>query len=200
MIQFKIFRITLGVSLLAMVFACSSEEQSEATATTPNNDSIIAVATVDAAVKNGVQGTVKPSAPISIRYEIQGTPIVGQPVAVNVFVSSNMHNRALTVHYRVNDATSMLFPESQVRLTEFDAGAENALRSQQITVIPQREGRLYLNVSAELLTVDGSDSRLMKTAAIPIQVGSAPPELESNGELKETDAGETVVSMPAEQT
>jgi len=69
------------------------------------------------------------------------------------------------------------------------------LGSQKITVVPQREGRLYLNVSAE---VDTDNGMMIRTTSIPIQVGSAPPELKVNGELLETDDGEVVVSMPAE--
>ena len=68
---------------------------------------------------------------------------------------------------------------------------------QQITVIPQREGRLYLVVSAEVESARGT---LLSTTSIPIQVGTAPPELESAGELVETEDGETVVSMPATES
>jgi hypothetical protein len=139
----------------------------------------------------------KPSAPISFRYEVQGTPIVGQPVAVNVFVTSSIKEAPVKLFYRVNDTSSMLFPESQALQTKFVAEAEDQPRSTQITVIPQREGRLYLNVSAEIETTDGT---MLKTTSIPIQVGSAPPELEVNGEIMETEEGETVISMPAEQS
>ena len=38
---------------------------------------------------------------------------------------------------------------------------------------------------------------MMKTQAIPIQVGAAPRDLESAGELKETEDGDTVVSLPS---
>ena len=142
----------------------------------------------------GLSSPGKPGAPISFRYQVQGTPIVGQPVAVNVFVSSTIHDGVISVHYRVNDASSMMFPESQALRTQFSAAPGDEPRSQQITVIPQKEGRLYLNVSAEIQTPNGV---MMKTQAIPIQVGAAPRELESAGELKETEDGETVVSLPS---
>jgi len=139
----------------------------------------------------------KPSAPISFRYEVQGTPIVGQPVAVNVFVASSVRDAPINLFYRVNDASSMLFPESQALTTKFVPEVEDPPRSMQITVIPQREGRLYLNVSAEIETADGT---MLKTTSIPIQVGSAPPDMDKSGELVETEEGETVISMPAEQS
>lgn len=139
----------------------------------------------------------KPSAPINFRYEVLGTPIVGQPVSINIFVSSSVVDVPITLLYRVNDASSMLFPESQALRAEFTMAPGDDPRSQQITVVPQREGRLYLNVSAEIATADGT---MLKSTSIPIQVGSAPPELEINGELVETPEGETVISMPASQS
>jgi hypothetical protein len=167
---------------------CAAAQTSEAESTSDSNG-------IDKQTTAG--RTAKPSAPIRFRYEIQGNPIVGQPVAVNVFLMTSMDTGKLTLHYRVNDSSSMLFPESQPRSREivmeasgFDSGAAN-----QITVVPQREGRLFLNVSAEIVTDTGDV--MIKTQAIPIQVGPAPLELDENGELKETASGETVVSLPA---
>jgi hypothetical protein len=139
----------------------------------------------------------KPSAPINFRYVVQGTPVVGQPVSIDVFVSSSVTDAPINLYYRVNDASSMSFPESQAKRAELAIVPDDKPRAQQITVIPQREGRLYLNVSAEIETATGT---MLKTTSIPIQVGSAPPELETNGALIETEEGETVVSMPASQS
>ena len=65
-----------------------------------------------------------------------------------------------------------------------------------MTVIPQREGRLYVNVSAEVQTPGGM---MIKSMAIPIQVGNAPKKPQINGELVEGPDGETVISMPAKE-
>jgi len=40
---------------------------------------------------------------------------------------------------------------------------------------------------------------MIKSMAIPIQVGSAPSQPQINGELIEGPDGETVISMPAQQ-
>jgi len=56
--------------------------------------------------------------------------------------------------------------------------------TQQVTVIPQREGRLYLNVSVSVESEMGTSSTVM---AIPIQVGEGPRSFEQNGTLT-TDA------------
>src|SRR5690606_32530927 len=102
----------------------------------------------------------------------------------------------VTLNYRINDARTMSFPQTQAQRVALAAPGDMEPRRQQVTVIPQREGRLYLNVSAEIETPDGM---LMKSMAIPIQVGAAPPQLETNGEVQERD-GERVNSLPAEET
>ena len=182
--------LLMAAGALSFLSACGKSGDSNDTAT---------VAAGSKTESNAIATTSpgKPSAPISFRYEVQGTPIVGQPVAINIIVASSVTDLPINLFYRVNDASSMLFPESQAQQTKFVAEAQDRPRELQITVIPQREGRLYLNVSAEIEAADGT---LLKTTSIPIQVGSAPPELKVNGELLETDEGETVISMPAEQS
>ena len=59
----------------------------------------------------------------------------------------------------------------------------------QVVVIPQREGRFYLNVSASFETEDGTLSTI---TAIPIQVGTGTRELQQNGEVELDESGETV--------
>ena len=66
---------------------------------------------------------------------------------------------------------------------------------QQVTVIPMREGRLYLNVSASVETETGSMSTV---TAIPIQVGDAPRELQDHGELTTDESGEAIRVLPVD--
>lgn len=192
-----------------IIAACGDAEHSQTAAEKVPADSsgsdVVASSTVTApsgksAVKSAAGKTSatsigKRSAPISFRYEIEGKAIVGQPVVVKIFVASSVTDVPISVVYRVHDASSMLFPDSQIERRVFAPAESDELRSQKVTVIPQREGRLYLNVSAEIETANGM---MIKTTSIPIQVGSAPPELEVNGKLVETADGEVVVSMPAE--
>jgi hypothetical protein len=139
----------------------------------------------------------KPSAPVTIDYTVIGTPVVGQPVNINLEVSSSLGNRPVTLNYRINDARNLVFPQAQPQRVALAAPADTGRAAQQVTVIPQREGRLYLNVSAEVETDEGM---MLKSMAIPIQVGSAPQQQETNGELREGSDGEAVISMPAEET
>jgi len=136
----------------------------------------------------------KISAPININYSIMGNPIVGMPVGINIEVSSPINDREILVHYRVNEYGSLTFPETQVESVSLLPLADAVLRSQQVTVVPQREGRLYLVVSAEIETDGGT---MIKSMSIPIQVGRAPREATLNGNLVEDADGEAGISMPA---
>jgi hypothetical protein len=136
----------------------------------------------------------KPTAPVSIRYDVVGNAVVGQPVAINLQVSTTVPDQAVTLHYRTNDSSAMLFPESQAMRIEMNAAPDDSPRMQQVSVIPQREGRLFLNVSAEVQTENGM---MFRSVAIPIQVGAGSRAPAVNGEIRETADGEQVISMPA---
>lgn len=150
-----------------------------------------------AETSSAVSASGKPSAPITIDYTVIGTPVVGQPVNIDLEVSSSLGNRPVTLNYRINDARNLVFPQAQPQRVALAARTDTGRAVQQVTVVPQREGRLYLNVSAEVETDEGM---LMKSMAIPIQVGSAPEQPATNGELREGADGEAVISMPADET
>jgi len=137
----------------------------------------------------------KPSAPITIDYEIVGTPVVGIPLSINVKVSSAL-GQPITVNYRINDTTSLMFSDAQSARVSLIPVGDEAFLVEQVTVIPQREGRLFLNVSAEIETEVGMMAKVM---AIPIQVGSFRPTPQVNGELITGDDGEALISMPAKE-
>ena len=184
------FRNTLNNPLVFIIAAltiaaCGDDSGSGGSATTAK-----------AAAKAGQSASTspgKPSAPISIDYEVLGKPIVGLPVAINVQVRATRDDLgSVVVSYSINDASALLFQEGQVEKIEIASLQEASM--QQLAVVPQREGRLYINVSAEVQTAGGS---MIKSMAIPIQVGSAPDPSKTNGEVKEGPDGETVQSMPA---
>jgi len=133
----------------------------------------------------------KPTAPISISYEVLGNAIVGQPVLINVVVSSA--KGPLTVQYSIVDGSALVFQSGQVQRLEIADPSSGSV--QQLSVIPQREGRMYVNVSAEIQAPVGLTIRSM---AIPIKVGRALKETSSNGKPVEGPDGETVISLPAQ--
>ena len=137
----------------------------------------------------------KPSAPINIHYEIMGTPVIGVPLSINVTVTSTL-GQPITVNYRINDTTSLMFTGAQSERVSLVPVGDETFSAEQVTVIPQREGRLFLNVSAEIETELGMMAKVM---AIPIQVGSFRSTPRVNGELITGDDGEALLSMPAKE-
>lgn len=137
----------------------------------------------------------KPTAPITIDYEVLGKAIVGLPISINVEVRATRDDLGpVTVSYSINDRSALAFQQGQVERLEISRLDEASV--QQLAVVPQREGRLYVNVSAEVQTPGGS---MIKSMAIPIQVGSAPEPSRTDAEEKTGPDGETVLSLPAEQ-
>ncbi|MEM7432277.1 MAG: hypothetical protein AAF351_10160 [Pseudomonadota bacterium] len=108
--------------------------------------------------------------PIRISYRVIGTPIVGQPVALDLQFVSQLDSKGFDVSYRINDMTALEFPESQATRVSIAATGEGQSAGQQVTVIPLREGRLFLNVAAIIETENGSTQHV---SAIPIQVTKA---------------------------
>ena len=141
--------------------------------------------------------TVKPQGPVTISYRVIGTPIVGQPVSLDLQFESAFGNQPFRVSYRVNDSTAMQLPESQSRTVSVSPSDSEGRSAQQVTVIPLREGRIYLNVAAEFETDDGSRSTV---TAIPIQVGQAAPRvILENGTIATDEDGELIRTMPAKE-
>lgn len=146
-----------------------------------------------------VQGTPqgKPTAPIRIEYSVIGAAFVGQPVNIEIDVSSTVRDRSITLEYRVNDPRDLAFADSQPQRVSLSAIGDAPAARRQVVVVPKREGRLFLNVSAEIETEEGS---LIRAISIPVQVGAARQEREANGERKKDPDGETVISMPADES
>jgi hypothetical protein len=175
----------------AMVTACGGGEQPApvaeqgASAETP-------VAVLTPEDKYSIIG--KPQGPVRIDYRIIGTPVVGQPVTIDLTVKSNVGEEPVTLSFGSNDSTAMTFPESQQRMVSLAFVDDERIAGQQVTVIPAREGRLFLNVTAHLETDTGS---LQTVTAVPIQVGAAPRELQQNGVVTTDENGELIREMPA---
>lgn len=183
----KLLIVTLTLTALA---ACQPGAGNGAARTAINEDAPPA----EAIAETSSQG--KPTAPIDIEYNVIGSAFVGQPVSIEIDVSSTVRDRSIALEYRINDPRDLSFGEAQPQRVSLSAIGEAPSASRQVTVVPKREGRLYLNVSAEIQTAEGS---LIKAISIPVQVGASREERGTNGELKEDGDGDPVVSMPAEE-
>lgn len=182
----KTFLPLVAVSL-AMAACGQSEETSMQEPVTPEPVAGKPLPNVDGASPG------KPQAPISMSYEIVGNPIVGNPVLVNVSVHSA--EGPVNVHYSITDRSALMFQDGQVERLEIADPSSGAV--QQLSVIPQREGRLYVNVSAEVQTPGGA---MIRSMAIPIKVGAAPADAQGPENVVEGPDGEAVISMPAKES
>lgn len=185
----------VSAAAFMVLAACGGEKSDEASVTEQVE---LAKAAPEVSFKPGgdYDGTVsKPGAPYSISYRIIGTPIVGSPVTVDLRLVSSLAPRPVTLKYRINDSSAMMLSESQPETVVMEPAANEATMSQQVTVIPQRDGRLYLNVSASFETEKGTSSTV---AAIPIQVGTGTRELQENGEVDVDENGEAVRVLNSE--
>jgi hypothetical protein len=138
---------------------------------------------------------VTPGSPFRITYTIIGTPVVGSPVTVDLQIESVTESQPVNLEYRIRDSSSLMLADSQPAQVRMEPAANERVFKQQVTVIPQREGRFYLNVSASFETKEGTRSTVI---AIPVQVGSGTRELQENGEVQVDEKGEAVKVLTSE--
>lgn len=117
---------------------------------------------------------------VQLAYRIDGTPAVGAPLNIVVQLSS----RADAQVTLAADAGLGLQAPQQVLSVSAGGSVEQVL-----TVVPQAEGRFYLN----LLT--SSEGRGGATG-FAVQVGKGTPVLKPAGKLTVTPGGERIVSIP----
>ncbi|MDJ0813826.1 MAG: hypothetical protein QNJ23_08855 [Woeseiaceae bacterium] len=178
------FRTTLIAIVAAGMAACGDAAVEDAPATTGSD--------------TGAQSaSTKPQSPVAIDYRIIGAPIVGQPLAIDIEVRSLIGPQPIRLQYRINDSTAMELAEAQPSQVSIAPMADNAPTVQQVSLVPLREGRLFLNVAA---SVDVDDGMISTAIAIPVQVGAAPRQPETNGALSTDENGDAVRSLPANES
>ncbi len=186
----------LVLSIAAMgLAACGGEEVNEQAV----DEIEVADVALEISKKSGDPGLGgaigTPNSPYRIDYRIVGTPIVGSPVTVDLTIESVRGLGPVDLNYRIKDASAMTLSESQLASVRMEPAANESAFKQQVTVIPQREGRFYLNVSASFETENGTQST---NTAIPIQVGSGSRELTPNGEVQLDENDELVRVLSSE--
>ena len=172
-------------ALAALLVACGSDDNAGAGATL----------SADEKARIATDMPVSPGGPVKISHKLVGTPVVGQPLLIDLSLESRGSARPMVVDYRINDATALAFPEQQLARATILPDSGSAVSTQQVTVIPQREGRLYLNVSVSVESEMGTSSTVM---AIPIQVGEGPRSFEQNGTLTTDADGNPIRTLPAQ--
>ena len=187
----RVMTFLIAAFTAVMVMACSGGSEQPAASVEQGAKDETPVAVLTPEEKYSVTG--KPQGPVKIDYRIIGTPVVGQPVTIDLTVKSNVGDAPVTLSYETSDSTAMSFPEAQQRRVSLAFVDGDRTAGQQVTVIPAREGRLFLNVTAHMQTDTGS---LQTVIAVPIQVGAAPRELQQNGVVTTDENGELIREMP----
>ncbi len=140
--------------------------------------------------------TAKIGAPFRLQYKVIGTPVVGSQVPIELRIYSTLEPQPVRISYSLNDTTAMSFPAAQPASVNVTRRPDEGYIEQMVTVIPQREGRLYVNVTASIESAEGSRSMVM---AVPVQVGAGARPIEENGEPGTDEQGEAIKSLPAKE-
>ncbi len=182
--------VFLAVTAFGLAACGGNDAQhSASTAETPDKGTIDKSQVADAARDDGF--TTIPATPASIfrfDYKVIGTPIVGSPVSLDLHITSPIGGEPIDIAYHVVDASALAMPEAQPReLTAAPLAGESVVR-ERVTVIPQREGRMYFNVTAAIKDEDGTTSTVI---SIPLHVGDVDTGLQEHGELQTGPDGET---------
>ncbi len=142
-----------------------------------------------------VRTPARPGTMFKVDYRIVGTPVVGSPVSIDLDIRSTLGDEPINVGYQVPDPSALAMDEAQPRsLTRAPLAGESSIR-ERVTVIPQREGRLFINVSASRSNDDGSASTMI---SIPIHVGNVDTSLQEHGRLETDEEGETTRVLSSE--
>lgn len=135
-----------------------------------------------------VRTPARPGTMFKVDYRIVGTPVVGSPVSIDLEIDSTLGEEPVEIGYQIPDPSALVMDEAQPRtLTRAPLAGERRIR-ERVTVIPQREGRLFINVRTSRSDDDGSASTMI---SIPIHVGNVDTSLQEHGRLETDDEGET---------
>ena len=138
----------------------------------------------------------KPGAPVDIVYTVIGTPRAGQPLEIELRITTLGKVDEVRLDYGTSD--QMTLDRGTPQTLALIAQKQGVPAVQRVVVLPQADGLHYLKV--RVVTV--ADGRMrMRGIAIPIGVGKydARAGLRSNGTLIEGVGGERAVVMRASQ-
>jgi hypothetical protein len=147
----------------------------------------------------------KPGAPVQVDYEVTGTPVVGQVTEIVLEFHTSIDDAPVYASYQPVDSSGLVLVDAAADRTAVSMQAEGEGRAgrEQLRVIPQQEGRHFVNVLVEVETDAGP---LVRSLSIPVEVAGLGANLQNDLPREpqqppvETDsAGETVIPMPARE-
>lgn len=133
-------------------------------------------------------------APIDVKYRLLDTPRIGQPLSLELTLMPTVVATGFGFVLKPEDGLVVNAAQlTRSYLSEVPMTPERST----VSITPQREGRFYLRVVANVVVNGQSKSR---TVTIPIQVGAGTRELETLGEVKIDADGERIISLPAKES
>jgi hypothetical protein len=179
--DYSMSKFTFVLRLLALVAATAAPTVFAASSHDAAGHS---VPKASKAQKNGFTSipSKKGGSGVDIAYRIEGTPTVGSPLTIRIQTASPF-NAQTTL--RAGEGLLLNDPD-QVLQAQAGQRAEHT-----VTVVPQAEGRFYLNVFSVANNRGGA-------AAIAVQVGKGSVQLKSSGKVQVLPTGERIISVPAQ--
>lgn len=195
--------LALGVMTAATLSGCSrggSTDGQEGNASAAAPQAPTGKGPIDGMV-SAVSSSGKPGAPVELKFDITARPRLGTPLEVTVAVLPRGAGiTQLRVVFQSNDAVEV---QSGSEMAVQERPADGVAVSHTVTVVPRRDGVLYLGAVA---LVEGSGGSVARSFAIPIIVGD-PLEAEraiaakpSQGVMAKGERGEKIISLPASGT
>ncbi|SDK49578.1 hypothetical protein [Microbulbifer yueqingensis] len=186
-----IFR-RLAVGCLIILFAGAS--QASGCASNPK------LAKASGPVNNDESGdrhaSAKPGIPVSVAYELEGSPAVGKPLRLTVKLASGIDSDSLRV--RVLPEPGLLLLDASDS-ANFGPVKRRERREFRVSFIPQREGAFRIRL-AFALDQQGVGQSGMFT--IPVSIGPdaarGSPELPQGAKMGADEEGRPLIVFPAE--
>jgi hypothetical protein len=127
--------------------------------------------------------TPKPAAPIEIRYELEGTPSVGNAIDIALTIAAGEAFTNGVLALNAADPLALIDPVGPMALDSLAAGES---RNLTITVLPLASQTQYLHVN---VTADIRGQRQTRVVDVPIRLpGTQPVKAKTNPAAKPEEA------------
>jgi hypothetical protein len=137
----------------------------------------------------------KPTAPIRIEYQLGKDIQPGVPLVISISLTPLVDAQQLSLQYTLEGALNSGDPQTQFTFGPTPAGSQV---QQNITVIPQTEGRFRVILTAHIDNPSGHGGS--RSMSIPIVVGNPPARTLKPAGTQATDPqGNPIIVTPAQE-
>lgn len=145
-------------------------------------------------ISSEVSQSGKPTAPISISYTVPEKATVGENVTVKVEFRTLSDADGLKIELTAGEGLKLASGRYKV---DYGIQPRNSTFSETLTVVPQTEGILYLNV---FVTGIFGGNTMVRTSAVPVNVGTNMHKmLKKPGKVTTDSKGQKIIILPAEE-